>query len=48
MCDSARQRDDILCANITTQERAAYIATIAKLTENARAIAAGGPGSGGG
>lgn len=48
MCESARQRDDILCANITAQERAAYIATIAKLTENARAIAGGGSGSGGG
>jgi DNA-binding MarR family transcriptional regulator len=40
MCESARLRDNALCAGITAEERAAYIATIEKLTANARALLA--------
>jgi hypothetical protein len=40
MCESARLRDNALCAGITAEERAAYIATIEKLTANASALLA--------
>jgi len=40
LCESARRRDDYLFADITAPERAAYVATIDRLTDNASLLLA--------